>query len=244
MRLSLQDHLQVHPFWLMDVAVMESGGVPILTPLFGFSTITAPEVTMETKDITEGNWIWKTKVLKKHAEVGNITLTRGVTFHDLDFYAWMINALAGENLVTTLSSAVAGKVFNRTASFQPRRSLLLLHFFAHNPIGTLTGAAVGAVASLFGGDFNSIASQGFPGLGSIPGATQLFADASPYLPSLGPVDAISNVSRLVPARAFMLHGCLPVRYKTGSDFDASSGAVSIMELELAVEQMEQVVLSA
>ena len=232
MRLSLQDHLQVHPFWLMEVATMESGGVPILTPLFGFSTITAPEVTMETKDITEGNWIWKTKVLKKHAEVGNITLTRGVTFHDMDFYSWIINALAGDNLVTSVNAAAAGLVnnlFGRTTYFQPRRSLLLLHFFAHNPFGTLAGAAVGAFT------------EGVDTAGRRERAAEV---ASQGFPSLGPLDRIANVSRLVPARAFMLHGCLPVRYKSGSDFDASSGAVSIMELELAVEQMEQIILSA
>ena len=244
MRLSLQDHLQVHPFWLMDVALMSSGGVPILTPLFGFSTITAPEVTVELQEVSEGNWFWKSKVLKKKADVGNITLTRGATFHDVDFYSWIVNALAGNNLLQSPSAVVAQRLFGRNGGFYPRRDLLLLNFFAHNPIGTLTGAAVGAVASLFGGDFNSIASQGFPGLSTIPGADQLFADASPYFPSLGPLDTISNVSRLVPARAFVLHGCVPVRYKTGTDFDASSGQVSIMELELAVESMEQVVLSA
>lgn len=211
MRLAIQDHLLTCNFWLMDIALVNSGAAPILTPLYGFSSITAPEITIDIQDIVEGNWFFKRKVLKRTADVGSITLQRGVTFHDTEFYSWIMNALAGENLISSASTNVIGKLFGRKAPFNPRRNLLLLHFFAHNPLGV-----IGSIAN---------------------GLTDTFT------PDIGPLDSISNLAKLVPARAFRLSGCLPMRYKTGSDFEATSAQVSIQELELAVESMEQVVLS-
>ncbi len=207
----------------MDVALVSSGAAPILTPLYGFQAITAPEITIDVQDITEGNWFFKRKVLKRSAEVGNITLSRGVTFHDTDFYSWIMNSLAGENLISSVGTNVIGKLFGRKAPYNPRRNLLLLHFFAHNPLQGILQTAAGPALGLFG--------------------TSAGALADSLVPDLGPLDSIANAAKLVPARAFTLSGCLPMRYKTGSDFDASSAQVSIQELELAVESMEQVVLS-
>lgn len=215
MRFSLQDRLQTHPFWLMDAALMDKG-LPVLSPLYGFSSITAPEISAETKDISEGNWIWTTKVLKNRLSVGNITLTRGVTVADIDFYAWIMNAVAGDNYLSPAFSPLS-RVLNR-GSYNPRRDLILLHFFSRDPAGGLIGA---------GASF----------------AGQLSLDSN-FVPELGPVDAVSNAARMIPARAFYLRGCLPVRYKSGSDFDATSAQVSVAELELAVEQMEQILLAS
>ena len=36
----------------------------------------------------------------------------------------------------------------------------------------------------------------------------------------------------IPGRAWMLWDCIPTRYKAGQDFDATSGEVSILELEV------------
>lgn len=215
MRLAIQDRLQTHPFWLMDAALMDRGA-PVLSPLYGFSSITAPEVTAETKDISEGNWIWTTKVLKNRLSVGNITLTRGVTVADIDFYAWIMNAVAGDNYIAPASDIVS-RIFNQ-GRYNPRRDLILLHFFARDPSGGLIGA---------GANF----------------AGQLSVESN-FLPEIGPVDAVSTAARMIPARAFYLRGCLPIRYKSGSDFDATSAQVSVAELELAVEQMEQILLSS
>jgi hypothetical protein len=38
----------------------------------------------------------------------------------------------------------------------------------------------------------------------------------------------------VPGKAWLLWGCVPVRYKPGSDLDATDAGISLMELELAV----------
>lgn len=231
MRLAFQDHLLTCNFWLMDIALVSSGAAPILTPLYGFSSITAPEITIDVQDITEGNWFFKRKVLKRTADVGNITLQRGVTFHDTDFYSWIMNALAGENLISSASTNAIGRLFGRKAPFNPRRNLLLLHFFAHNPLQGLLGMA-GSVP-IVGGAIQGI-QAGLQGAGAL---------ADSLIPNLGPLDSITNVAKLIPARAFTLSGCIPMRYKTGSDFEGSSAQVSIQELELAVESMEQVVLS-
>lgn len=226
MRYALQDPLQTNSFFIMDVALMSTAATPILTPLFGFSAITAPELTIDVQEIAEGNWFFKRKILKRTADIGNITLQRGVTFYDTDFYSWIINALAGEQLISATSSLASpggiAKAFGRTSVFNPRRNLLLLHFFSRNVLSGPVDAILNLGASALG-----------LGAGAATGAGQAI---------FGTLDTTNNVNKLIPARAFMLKGCLPIRYKTGTDFDATSAQVSIQELEIAVEQMEQVVL--
>jgi hypothetical protein len=58
--------------------------------------------------------------------------------------------------------------------------------------------------------------------------------------SIGPFEFAPRL----PAKAWMLYGCMPSRYKAGSDFDASSSEISIMELELAVEAFDEISLSS
>ena len=48
----------------------------------------------------------------------------------------------------------------------------------------------------------------------------------------------------MPARAFLLKDCIPTRYKMGSDFDATSGQVSIAELEIHPHYIEEIALAA
>jgi len=42
----------------------------------------------------------------------------------------------------------------------------------------------------------------------------------------------------------MLFGCLPHRYKVAGDFDATAGEVSIMELDLCIDRMEEFAMTA
>jgi len=44
----------------------------------------------------------------------------------------------------------------------------------------------------------------------------------------------------IPGRVWMLHDCIPIRYKSGGDFDAASGAVSVQELEVQPEHIVEV----
>lgn len=88
----LTDLLQVHSFWLMDVAPIDPLALPVLTPLFGFSSISMPSIDIEMVEISEANWFFRKKVAKS-ASVSDITLTRGVTFYDSDFSRWILGAL-------------------------------------------------------------------------------------------------------------------------------------------------------
>ena len=47
----------------------------------------------------------------------------------------------------------------------------------------------------------------------------------------------------IPGRGWFCGGCLPVRYKPGGDFDATSGEVSIMELEVQPEYVHELTTS-
>jgi hypothetical protein len=120
-----------------------------------------------------------------------------------------------------------------------RRNLMLIHFFgrttADPPPGGgddsgLAGDAIRAGLTTLGvGAGDSVAGAAMGGL--LFGLTQA-------LSGLG-ASAFEFAAR-IPARAFILYGCVPSRYKSGSDFDASGSDVSIQELELEVEMMEQV----
>ena len=46
----------------------------------------------------------------------------------------------------------------------------------------------------------------------------------------------------MPAKAWILYGCLPARYKSGGDMDASDANISIQELELSVEYLDELSL--
>ena len=206
-RRTIQDYLQVFPFWLLDVSPIEAGSIPVLNPLSGFSSVTAPEITIQTKEVREGNWPFPTKI-PQTADVSNITLQKGVTFFNSDFWRWTVATLTGNTEWEGLASfRVGGKSF--------RRDLLLVNFFNHNPISGATAAA----------------SEILSGVGLDPTAlpTQIF----PF-----------DIALRVPARAYLLKQCFPVRYKVGGDFDARSSEISIAELELAYEYFEEISLSS
>lgn len=103
-----------------------------------------------------------------------------------------------------------------------RRNLFMIHFLGVRDgsglVQTLGGAALGAVSSLASGG------NGFSG--AVGGAI------------------IGNfIDNRIPGRAWVLHDCIPVRYKAGSDFDATSGSVSIQELEVQPEYIAEVTVS-
>jgi len=191
MRAAITDPLQSAHFWLMDVAPVTVGAVPVFSPLMGFSSATSPEIEVEVQEINEGNAIFNKRTVAKNASVSNISLQRAATFHDDEFYRWVVAAVGG-------TSFLPGKLGFGAGS--PRRNLLLVHFFPRPPLG-----AGSAMVSL----------------------------------SPAPFDLVARI----PARVFLLQGCLPIRYKAGSDFDATSAEISIMELDIAVEGVQQINLT-
>jgi phage tail-like protein len=51
--------------------------------------------------------------------------------------------------------------------------------------------------------------------------------------------AFTSLATRLPARAWHLVACLPSRYKAGGDFDAAAGDVSIQELEVQPEHVDE-----
>ena len=225
------DYLQSYPFWLVDIAPIGALALPVFNPFMGFSTISGPELTVNAETINEANWIFDKKVVTG-ASCGPITLQRGVTWFDSDFWHWVMASLKGDP--EEFSAGIVPLL--RTGGVTPRRTMMLIHFFNRmigNPLsdsnrdlkGTVTHAAiVGAGATIGGGPVAGLSAAGTLGA------------AAGVMSALG-VPNFEFAPR-VPAKLYILYGCTPARYKMDGDFDASSGDVSIAELEMNVEMVE------
>jgi phage tail-like protein len=106
-----------------------------------------------------------------------------------------------------------------------RRTLFLLHFLTLRGGGGVAqiaaGAALGAVGGIAAGGGVAGAAGGAAG-GAIIG---------------------SFIDDRIPGRCWTLYDCVPTRYKSGNDFDATSGAVSIAELEVQPEYVQEITVS-
>ncbi len=198
-RIRFTDHLQNYQFHLVDIS--PSLTVPpfvFMNPLAGFSSISAPELTIETDEMNEGNHFFKRHIITG-GSVNSITLQRGASMQDADFWRWIVATLKGDET----------SLFPNTLGGQ-RRNMLLIQYSGYSTLG-LTGTADELKA--------------------------IEAIAKGFLPNT------SSVTR-IPGRAWMLFECFPTRYKVASDFDATSSDVSIMELDLAIDYIEEIGLAA
>jgi len=115
-----------------------------------------------------------------------------------------------------------------------------VQFLSRAPFDVSTGLAAGALAA---GVTLQVAGANSGGAAAAAGAVANVAAQAAIgalLVKLGPAE----VAPRLPGKAWMLYGALPSRYKTGGDFDASSGAVSIAELEIAYEYFDEISLFA
>lgn len=113
------DRMQNHHFWLVDVSPTLFPPFFVLgAPLYGFNSMTMPEITLELQDVPQLNSFWAQHVYSG-GSVGSITLTRGVQFFDSSFYDWVIG------------KAVKGLDV-------PYRNLLMIHYMGAD-IRMLTG---------------------------------------------------------------------------------------------------------
>ena len=237
-RSAITDYLQNYAFWLMDIAPIEPLAVPLFTPLLGFSAITAPEISVDITTITEANWFFKRKIIKG-GDVSNMTLLRASKWFDNDFYRWIMAALSGDTGGHGAAHALA------LGGATPRRDLLLMHFMSHNPApaGIAHGMAAAGMLALQG------AVTGLVGGGSSFG-TRSFAEHANAIIGSGVSPAVGHslgpfeLAPRLPAKAWVLYGCLPARYKAGGDFDATDAAISIQELDLAVESWDELSLGS
>lgn len=91
----LEDLLQSHRFWLVDL--VPSSTFPFFVmgaPIMGFQSITMPEVTLEVDEIKQVNSMYK-KYLYSGGSVGAITLMRGCRVYDDTFWQWINRAVRG-----------------------------------------------------------------------------------------------------------------------------------------------------
>jgi hypothetical protein len=174
---------------------------------------------METQAIQEGNWYFPRQVVKSGA-IQEITISRAISYYESDFWSWFMSAVTGGK-----NYSVGGITY--------RRTLLLLHYFAHNPLGG-AGSAIGALSNLLATVLatNSIANVAGAGIGAVASLTGKNLN-------IGPFEFVARV----PARAYILKDCVPTSWKGGSDFDAMRGDVSIAELSFVCEGIELVDLS-
>lgn len=216
--------------------------VPVFTPLFGFSRISSPEIMAETETFKDGTYLFPRHHLKG-GTVSSVTFERGASMFDSDFYTWITHAIHGNKDFEaggTLGKVV-GSFLQGGGRTSPRRNLLIVQFARINlsphseddstgssrgwgGLKDAAGAAIlaGVTTAAVGGDAASSAALGAT-LGTLA------------MTGLGPF----NFATRLPARAWLLHGCLPVRYKSASDFDAFSGEISIQELEVQPEYVEE-----
>lgn len=238
-RSSLTDYLQAYPFWLMDIAPIEPLALPIFTPLLGFSAITAPEISVEIQDVTEANWFFRRKIVKG-GDVSNMTLSRASKWYDNDFYKWVLAALSGN------TGGQGPLHVHSIGGATPRRDLLLVHFLSRSPLPAGAAQAAVATAGLLAIQGTGTALTGNPA--SLLSAAAI-GGAAANAASIGfsaigkPLGPFEFAPRL-PAKAWVLYGCVPARYRSAGDFDASDGAISIQELEIAVESWDELSLGS
>lgn len=233
----LGDELLSHRFHLLDVDWSMSFPPFVLWPAAGFNSITMPELTVETEDVIEGTSDFTHHVIKK-GSVGPITLSRGSTMYNSDFWRWTMACLKGnptqQNVLSAMLNTAAAVgtfgIVGGTPLPAKRRNMILIHLSGLSYDGLLEtmrsaqGLDRVLAASLIPTSF--IGTQLSESLGYVTGG---FFD-------LG----ITSI----PAKVWMLFGCLPSRYKPGSDFDAATSAVSIQEMEIQCDRFEEFSLLA
>ena len=94
----ISDLLQNYPFWLLDV--QPSSRLPFVVlggPLFGFSAISHPEITVAMEDVNQLNHVFPEHALGG-GSVSTITLSRGSRFYDSTMYTWIDRFIQGEDV--------------------------------------------------------------------------------------------------------------------------------------------------
>lgn len=98
------DPLSNFNFYLLDVPTVAIP--PVAFPfkigqgisegqLLSFKSISIPQMTLETKQIQEGNWPFKHTIPTGFVSTGDCTITSAITPLSLDFYLWFHQAVYG-----------------------------------------------------------------------------------------------------------------------------------------------------
>lgn len=94
----LDDFMQTHRFWLLDVVPCATFPFLVLgTPFLGFSSISTPEVTLDYDEIKQMNSMFK-RGGYSGGSTAPITLSRGVKGYDDTMWQWMKRAIQGNDM--------------------------------------------------------------------------------------------------------------------------------------------------
>jgi phage tail-like protein len=143
------DFLQIGRFHVVDVSFTIP---PVLVPVFGFKGCTLPQITINMRNIVEGNYEYPRKVVQG-AEVGNVMLEQGVSLINSDFWDWTRKAVVGR---------------------KPPKNLLIVQFQRRNAAG---GGNVLDGATAFGNQIPG----GFEFQNKVPGRAWILKQCRPAM---------------------------------------------------------------
>lgn len=129
-RSHISDFLQVGRFHVLDVSFSIP---PVLIPVFGFRSVTLPQMNMDVASIKEGNYEFPRKIIKG-ATTSSVTLEQGVSITNSDFYDWTRKSVVGR---------------------MGPRNLLLVQFSRINPVGS-EGVFRSPTSGFFGQAFGNL----------------------------------------------------------------------------------------
>jgi phage tail-like protein len=162
---------------------------PVLTPDVGFASVTIPEMSINVDTINEGNMMVSHRIPTSIAE-GEITMTRGATYSNNDFYVWIMKVMQAQVnfrrdlVIVQYFPAMKGK-------FGSFGSSALVSSNLSTYTNTATGAVVGTPGTNSGVDLDT---SNIPGIaGRIPARAWKVTNAFPtrYKPG-GDMDANSS----------------------------------------------------
>ena len=97
-RYRFSDILMTNRFHVLDVSLSFP---PVLIPIFGFQNCTSPELTIQYREIKEGNYEYPRKVVER-ASVSVMTFENGSQLLNSDFYDWISKAPDGRTVKKNL----------------------------------------------------------------------------------------------------------------------------------------------
>jgi hypothetical protein len=173
----------------------------------------------------DGTFIYPRHVLKG-AAVGSITFMRAASLYDSDFYDWIYLAIHGQTQDGSIRDV--------------RRTLVILQFGRQNASKLDDTRDILTATSFFSGLAGAAVAGGLGPVAATIGATGLAGVGLNALSSaLGLALGPFSYAARIPARAWILHNCIPVGYVSNSDFDASNAEISLMQLEVQPEYVEE-----
>jgi phage tail-like protein len=86
------DYLMNYHFHVMDVSFTSPA---VLNISAGFRHCSAPQISVETKDIKEGTFEYHKRVVVS-ASVDDVELQQGMQVFNSDFYDWIVGTIAGK----------------------------------------------------------------------------------------------------------------------------------------------------